>query len=452
VRVLEDSRIDALSDSDIGSDAGSVDVEQPMMVPKLSRDQRRLVPRGSNAKIGLTFGKGKSRRRLLAPIFEHLCLFGGIGLYKPTGVWADLTRFWRYALRACYIVVLAMNIAGHLVNDTRQGPYFGHHLATIEFDLFILSLLMSPMLVLRVLHSKDFLGMLRRWESNSSREFADTVYRHSKLISYGIVVLGSVTGVVLLVGFLPLVFHSYNTSHSAVWPRIWSTITGTIFVLFSLPVPVAGLATGGMMYLLIALASQHLFASLDTLHPQIEELGLHRWAKVCSKRLIIQEQSLVLFNEAFNDGLKTYAGVQRSLGPVFFFLALPSVLGLCLPLALWFDGWNIHNTGTLWAEALVYLLMYMLGILTLSCYHILLPLYFSVSLAGMQQTLRSICCESPNHRIFLDRFTYKHSCDLTFRLGNWMPVEPLTALASLLVMLASAAPVFFLVHADYAAR
>ena len=61
------------------------------------------------------------------------------------------------------------------------------------------------------------------------------------------------------------------------------------------------------------------------------------------------EQSLVSFNEAFNDGLKTYLGVQTALTPAFGLLALPSIPALFLPLALWQEGWHVkggHPTRT----------------------------------------------------------------------------------------------------------
>mmetsp|Transcript_104011 Transcript_104011/g.299559 ORF Transcript_104011/g.299559 Transcript_104011/m.299559 type:complete len:557 (+) Transcript_104011:193-1863(+) len=227
---LEESIIDSQSESENGSDSG-VDVERPAPLLQsksglLKRDDRHLR-KGTHGPVGLTYGKGKNRHQLLSTIFQRMCLFGGIPAYTPKGVWQDISKWWRWILQTMYVMVFGLSISGKFVASTSGGPYYGTLLSMVPFNAFLVTLFFNPMIIRNIFSSKDFSAMLRRMDqTTTSHEFAETVYRHSQLISYGVAALGFGTGVILLMAFMPLIWHPYYTEHEDLWPRMWSSLMG----------------------------------------------------------------------------------------------------------------------------------------------------------------------------------------------------------------------------------
>ena len=374
-----------------------------------AEDAREMLTSAAHAMMHHTTLR-VGQQRLLHPRFEMVLTIGGIPLTPARGRLKIALIFWTYLLRGIRFVALMTLIADAIY---ARGPLHTDRHSTVSLATILLCITLLEISMRRIFRSNDLASSLRRMDGAASREFADRLYRQTKLLANGTIILGVGIVPVAYVAILPLAFHSDYTASEDMGERFYGYFFGGTFVVWAALLPITAVPIIAQAYLVLSIASIRTLCSVDCLHKQIRTLGFDGWVRTSDCRLALTTSALVDFCGQFNAGLRDYHHLTSRMW-LFAWVVPPTMLVmLSTPVTLLLDGWYFDMRTLHWAHILRHMALSGIGMIVALLVSTI-PLYITIIMRRLRNRLQIITCEDPVHRLYLLSVFERAEMDCSF--------------------------------------
>ena len=277
-----------------------------------------------------------------------------------------------------------------------------------------------PRLFRRVLYGETFSQILASMTNATSRQACERLHRQTKLVAVACIACALGTPGLILLGEVPLHFHTFYRSHDRALACVYGVVGGVVWMVAALALTISGWCLVGMLVVIMRLAVVPLEAAFDALTPLIATVGLASYLRVGSgRRLMAKGQALVCFHEAsnplrrrrrrdpfhararatlitagtqaWNAGFDAYQKMQREVDAINLLVASYCLNVLPLALTLWLGGHEFpRSTGSWlrWFHLMRFLLAQLVGLTTGLLFPIAVPMLASAL------TMRKLCANA----------------------------------------------------------
>jgi len=380
---------------------------------------------------------GADGQQVMHDAFEVLLIFGGVPYRTPS---RRAVRSWVFFVLCGRAVCLATCIT-RLVYA--HGPSYTDFHSCLGMVLVHTYIFYAPFRLNRALRSDAILKMLATLQGGTAAELGQRLHRHTFRVAVIIFALVAVACALVYVAFLPLFFHpGYVGQDAELWDMAFGWVSGLVFMFLIPSILASFLASFALMYLLLHLGNMQLEVSFDQIHPNVAELGLHRFYAIAHvKPLTLTNAALTKFNLAWNVGVRNYHFIQREIAAAQVVGVLTASVGLTAPLGLLLRGYAIDET-VHWANV-VRLFVAWLVAGSLQVLGIFLPALRSTeALRRLRWAAAQVVPDNPMHRVF---FTQIYDASpLTCFVAWVLPASRPTALALVALVGGSLVPFLYL--------